>query len=82
MDKSLYTFISNHQQISDLQGVELAVLSNHLQQPWCSKNPTIRVKNFSLFSLPFECPYKYSQGNKSNFMPSNLVTATSHRDPH
>lgn len=30
MDKSLYTFISTHRQISDLQEVELAVLSNHL----------------------------------------------------
>lgn len=30
VDKSLYTFISAHQQISDLQEVEPAVLSNHL----------------------------------------------------
>lgn len=46
MDKSLYTFISTRWQISDLQEIELAVLSNHLYQPWCSKNPMIRVKNF------------------------------------
>lgn len=58
MDKGLYTFISAHRQISDLQEVEPAVLSNHLQQPWCSKNPVIRVESFLLFSMPFECLHK------------------------